>query len=287
MTNEFFFEELHTDNFFMKYKVNKVLFQGKSAFQTVDIIETKDLGRMLINDGIVMVSEKDEFIYHDMISHIPLFTHPHPKKVLVIGGGDGGTAREVLRHSSVEKCTMVEIDEMVVNACREFLPQMSCSFKEPRLELLIADGVEYMATTNEKFDVILVDSTDPIGPSQPLFGAAFYQDVFRCLEEQGIVVSQAESIFYNGEVQTELLSILSEIFPVRSLYNYQNLTYPGSPWSFSFASKGPHPLGNFDPVRVDSCGLQFCYYNKLVHIGAFALPSFQWDKVKQYLSSEG
>ena len=159
------------------YKVKKSLFQGKSEFQKVDVVDTYDLGKMLFNDNLVMISEKDEFVYHDMITHVPLFTHPNPKNVLVIGGGDGGSLREVLRHSSVEKCTMVEIDEMVVNACKEHIPQTACAFSDPRAELIIDDGLKFVKETKEKFDVIIVDSTDPGGPSTLLFGDEFYQNV--------------------------------------------------------------------------------------------------------------
>ena len=285
MENQQSIEEAHPYHFSMKYQVDEVLFQGQSDFQRVDVVRTKGLGAMLLNDGLVMISEKDEFIYHDMIAHVPLFTHPHPKKVLVIGGGDGGTAREVLRHPSVERCVMVEIDSMVVEACREHIPQTSKSLDNPKLELLIEDGVRYMAEGEETFDVILVDSTDPIGPAQPLFGAEFYEDVERRLTEEGIVVAQGESIFDGSEMQEQLLAILNKTFSVTGLYNYNNLTYPGGFWSFVLGSKGPHPLHDFDERRVSRSGLEFQYYNPLVHRGAFALPTFQRKKVEKYLSS--
>ena len=159
MYSNLYVEEKMEDKYALKFKVNKVLFSGKSPFQTVDVVETELLGKMLLNDGLIMVTEKDEFVYHDMIAHVPMFTHPNPKKVLVIGGGDGGTAREVLRHKGVERCVMVEIDEMVVNACKEHIPQTSSALSDPRLELIIGDGIKYVKETKEKFDVILVDST--------------------------------------------------------------------------------------------------------------------------------
>src|SRR5690606_20146847 len=137
------------------------------------VVDTELLGRMLLNDSLVMVTEKDEAIYHEMMAHVPLSVHPRPKRVLIIGGGDGGTAREVLRHDRVERCVMVEIDEAVVRACRSELTQTGRAFENPRLELIIGDGVEYANNCNEQFDVILVDSTDPIGPATPLFGTDF------------------------------------------------------------------------------------------------------------------
>ncbi len=194
-------EEVFKDFYAHKYKVERTLFSGKSAFQTVDVVETRGHGKMLLNDGLVMVSERDEFVYHDMISHVPLFVHPNPKKVLIIGGGDGGTAREAARHPGVERVVQVEIDAMVVDACKEHIPQTAVGYENEKVELLIDDGVKYMAETTETFDVILVDSTDPIGPAKPLFGEEFYSNVARVLSDNGIVVSQGESPFLEADTQ--------------------------------------------------------------------------------------
>lgn len=283
MHSNLYVEEFHKDLFGLRFKVDQVLFSGKSDFQTVDVVQTRGHGKMLLNDGLIMVTEKDEFIYHDMITHVPLFVHPNPKNVLVIGGGDGGTAREVLRHKSVEKCVMVEIDEMVVNACREHIPQTSSELNNPKLELVIGDGVQYVKDTKEKFDVILVDSTDPIGPAQPLFGIEFYQDIYKCLNEDGIVVSQGESPFYEEKMQNKLLDILNQTFPLVSIYNFSNLTYPGGYWSFTFASKGLHPVKDFSKERVVNSGLKFEYYNEDLHCASFCLPSFMKNRVSKYL----
>ena len=274
MHSELWIEEKFEDFLGLRIKVEEVLFSGKSEFQSVDVVQTKAHGKMLLNDGLIMVTERDEFAYHDMISHVPLFVHPNPKNVLVIGGGDGGTAREVLRHSNVEKCTMVEIDGMVVDACREHIPQTSCAFENPKLNLIIGDGVEFVRDTQEKFDVIIVDSTDPIGPAQPLFGEAFYRDVYNCLSDDGIVVSQGESSWYAMDIQRSLLNVLNNVFEHNYLYSFSNLTYPGGLWSFTFASKRYHPVNDFEPARVKQSELDFEYYNEGVHSGAFALPSF-------------
>jgi len=274
MHSDLWVEEKFQDFLGLKFKVEKVLFSGKSEFQTVDVVETKGHGKMLLNDGLIMVTERDEFAYHDMITHVPLFVHPAPKNVLVIGGGDGGTAREVLRHKGVEKCTMVEIDAMVVDACREYIPQTSKDLDHEKMQLIIGDGVEFVKQTAEKFDVIIVDSTDPIGPAQPLFGEAFYQDVFNCLTDDGIVVSQGESSWYAMDIQQSLLTVLNAVFPQNYLYSFSNLTYPGGLWSFTFASKQYHPVNDFDEQRVAASGLDFQYYNQALHSAAFALPSF-------------
>ena len=230
-----------------------------------------------------MNSERDEFVYHDMMAHVPLFLHPDAKKVLVIGGGDGGTAREVLRHKSVEKCTMVEIDGVVVEACREHIKQCSCELDNARLDLIIGDGVKFVKETKEKFDVILIDSTDPIGPAQPLFGEDFYQDVYNCLSDDGIVVAQGESPFYIGEMQVTLLKLLNKLFPVATIYNFSNLTYPGGLWSFTFGSKKYHPTKDFNAGRVKESGLDFQYYNEQIHMGSFAIPSFQRKNLEEFI----
>lgn len=283
MHSNLWIEERFQDFYGMKFKVEKTLFSGKSEFQTVDVVETRGHGRMLLNDGLVMVTEKDEFVYHDMITHVPMFVHPNPVNVLIIGGGDGGTAREVIRHPSVKKCVMVEIDEMVVNACKEFIPQTASALTDSRIELLIEDGVKYVKETKEKFDVILVDSTDPIGPATPLFGVDFYKDVFRILKDDGIVVSQGESPFFAHETQTSLVSILNNIFKKVMVYNFSNLTYPGGLWSFTFATKGLHPINDFNEERVAASGLDFEYYNAAIHKGAFNLPEFQRKNLAQFI----
>jgi len=286
MNSELWIEEKLEDFLGLRMRVEKVLFSGKSPFQSVDVVETRGHGKMLLNDGLIMVTEKDEFIYHDMITHVPLFVHPSPKKVLVIGGGDGGTAREVIRHPGVEKCVMVEIDEMVVNACIEHIPQTSCELKNPKVELIISDGVKYVedaVKNGETFDVILVDSTDPIGPAQPLFGIEFYKNIYKALSPEGIVVSQGESPFYQIKMQNKLVEILNETFPIVSIYNFNNLTYPGGLWSFTFGSKKYHPLRDFDESRVEKSELSFEYYNKEIHRGAFAIPTFMKKRLSQWL----
>lgn len=283
MKSNVWVEEMIDDKIGLRFKIERTLFSGKSDFQYVDVVETTALGKMLLNDGLIMITEKDEFVYHDMISHVPLFIHPEPKNVLVIGGGDGGTAREVLRHKNVEKCTMVEIDKMVVDACREHIPQTSSALDDPRMNLLFEDGVTYVKNTKEKYDVILVDSTDPIGPATPLFGEEFYQDVFSCLSDDGIVVSQGESPWHEMKMQKVLMQILHKIFPKVRIYNFSNLTYPGGLWSFTYASKGLHPIKDFNEYRVMESELKFDYYTPAIHRGAFALPQFQLDRIGEYI----
>ncbi len=272
MKSELWIEERHQDFFATRYRVERTLFCEQSDYQEVLVVESKGYGRMLFNDGLVMVSEKDEFIYHEMIAHVPLYLHPHPQRVLVIGGGDGGTVREVARHPSVGHCTLVEIDEVVVRASKEFLPSMSCGFDNPKVEVIIGDGVKFVKETQETFDVIIIDSTDPIGPSEPLFGAAFYSTVDQALSPGGIVVAQGESPFLEPEIQSDLHKTLSKQFRWATFYNYTNLTYPGGLWSFAYASRDIHPATDSYRQEVKKRGLSHRFYNADVHRGAFLLP---------------
>ena len=274
------FEERH-ENRSLGFRLKQRLFCGQSDFQKVEVVETRELGHLLANDGMIMVTEKDEFIYHDMISHVPLYTHPEPENVLVIGGGDGGTVREALKHRSVKKITMVEIDRMVVEVSRKYIPQTSSQLKNPKVNLIIDDGIEFMKKSHERFDVIIVDSSEPMGPATPLFSLDFYKDVHQHLNDGGIVVSQGESPHYDMEMQKVLVRILSQVFPRVHLYNYCNMTYPGGLWSFGFASKGLCPLKDFDPRRVQQ---KFQYYSPDVHYGSFLLPQFVLDAHKGFLS---
>ena len=265
-----------------RYRVLETLFSDQSEYQKVDIIHTAGHGKMLFIDGMAMISERDEFIYHDMITHVPLFVHPNPNRVLIIGGGDGGTAREVLRHERVSSCWMIEIDGMVVEACKQHIPLTAQAFDNPKLKLMIEDGVKFMAETNEKFDVIIIDSTDPIAHAAPLFGEAFYANVYRVLNDNGLVVAQGESSYHEPGHQTTILKSIAKSFPKVYMYNYANMTYPAGPWSFMLGSKGPSPLKDLDKERAAE--LTCKYYNPEIHAAAFALAQFQKDRFGAYLS---
>lgn len=263
-------EENYKEGLSFRLGLRKKLFEGQSEFQKVEVFESTHHGRVLLNDGAFMLSERDERIYHEMMAHVPLNVHPKAECVLIIGGGDGGTAREVLRHPGVKKCVMVEIDTMVVEACRKFIPQTAVAFADERLELRIEDGVKFMRESKDQFDVILIDSTDPNGAAQPLFGLEFYQDVAARLAPGGIVVAQGESVFYEQEMQATLLKIAASLFPCTSAFNFTNMTYPGGLWSFMWASRGPHPLHDCRPNVMNTF-----YYNEGTHRAAFQLPEFQ------------
>jgi len=256
------------------------LFAGTSEFQKVEVFESTHHGRVLLNDGCFMLSERDERIYHEMMAHAPMAVHPSARRVLIVGGGDGGTAREILRHSQVERCVMVEIDAMVVEACRKFIPVTTSALDDPRLDLKIADGVAFMRDSQEQFDLILIDSTDPSGAAEPLFGPEFYADVARRLAPDGIVVAQGESVFYESATQAKLMQIASEQFSIVSPFNFTNMTYPGGLWSFLWASRTRHPLKDLRALPQE---LKMFYYSEGIHRAAFALPQFQREALQSWI----
>ncbi|RLF29149.1 MAG: spermidine synthase [Thermoplasmata archaeon] len=265
--------------------VGDPLFRKQSPYQKVEIYDTYAYGRMLALDHMVMCTEKDEYAYHEMIAHVPMLTHPDPKRALIIGGGDGGVARELLRHDGLDEVVMVEIDETVIEASRKYLPSLSSAFDHPKLQLVIDDGVKYVKECNDNsFDVIIVDSNDPVGPAGGLFTEEFYKNVYRCLNENGIMITQSESPTFNSKVFKELYNCYRRIFGMNNVYCYLVFipTYPTGMWSFSYCSKGKiHPLKDFDSEKarsfVEKHSLK--YYNEKVHQAAFALPTF----VKQLL----
>ena len=277
-------EERHRDYYGTRFRCEKVLFSGKSKYQHIDVIQTKAHGKMLLNDGIVMLSEKDEFVYHEMMAHVPLFVHPKPETVLIIGGGDGGVATEVLRHKSVKRCTLVEIDQMVIDVAQKYFQNISMSFKNPKLQLRVQDGVQFVETTDQKFDVALVDSTDPFGPAKGLFSESFYKNIFNLLKEDGLLVVQAESPFFEMETQKYILESLKSVFPFIYLYNYSNTVYPGGLWSFAFASKKYHPIVDFQKEKWGQVRWNLSYYNEGIHSAAFSQPEFVKRELKKYLS---
>ncbi len=257
----------------------EVFFDVQSPYQRVRIIESYKYGMMLALDDMVMTTINDEFHYHEMISHVPMFAHGNAKNILVIGAGDGGTVREILRHPGVEKVTMVEIDGEVINACKEFLPTIAAAFDNPKLTLIVGDGIDFAKTTKEKYDIIIVDGSDPVGPAEGLFSVSFYQNCYDALNETGILIAQGESPKFNEKAFTELNHTLQDLFgtdkaPV-SLFFVP--TYPTGMWSFQYGIKGDIDVKN--PKNIDQIdafteaqGLR--YYNSDIHKGSFATPNF-------------
>ena len=280
---DLWYTEKHSDNVGITMKVARTLFSGKSEFQQLDILETLEYGKMMLLDGLVMVTERDEFVYHDMITHPALFTHPDPRNVLVIGGGDGGSIREIVRHPQVELAVLCEIDGLVIEKSIEFLPSMACEIggNNPRVKLHVDDGLAYIRDHQNAFDIILVDSTDPIGPAVGLFEKDFYQLVFAALKDDGIMVAQSESPFYHADIQKNMYANLRAVFPLVEMYQAFIPTYPSGLWSFAFASKKYHPVRDFDRQRAAGRDFHTRYYNEDLHLGAFMLPTFARDNIAQ------
>jgi spermidine synthase len=271
------FEETLYPSVHQGFAVARVLYDGCSAHQHIRVLENQVLGRVLVLDGVVQTTEADEFVYHEMLTHVPLFAHGRAKRVLIIGGGDGGILREVLRHD-VEKAVMVELDEAVVKVCREHMPKLSAgAFEDPRAELVIGDGARYVAETSERFDVIISDSTDPVGPAEVLFGDTFYGNCRRCLKEGGVFVAQNGVPFFQGAEVTTSRERLSRLFPDVTFYVAAVPTYYGGFMTLAWAALDPAlrrpPAGEL-ARRVAASGLRFRYYNADIHEAAFALPSF-------------
>lgn len=263
------------EGFAQTYRVDEVLFDTQSAYQRVRVIRTPMFGRMLILDDAVQTSEADEFCYHEMLAHPPMVTHPQPKRVLIIGGGDGGLLEEVLKHP-VERVVMVEIDRVVVDATLQWIPQIpKAAFQDPRTELRIEDGFAYVRGCPERFDVALVDSTDPQGPSVPLFGEAFYGDLYRVLADDGVLAVQSGSPLYQADLIAQVRRSLRAHFPVVRTYLCCVPSYPGVLWTFTLASKRADPL-DISPEAVDRrvAGFGLQYYTGLQHHAALNPPPF-------------
>lgn len=273
---ELWYSEQHTDNVRFSIKVDKHLFTGQSEFQRIDVFKSKEFGTFFTLDGLMMVTEKDEFIYHDMIVHVALATNPKIKNVLVIGAGDGGTVRELTRYPSIEKIDMVEIDKMVVDVCREYLPLTASKLDEPRVQLYFEDGLKFVRFKENAYDLIIVDSTDPFGPGEGLFTKEFYGNCYKALTEDGILVNQHENPYYDSYAQSmqRAHKRIREFFPICRVYQAHIPTYPSGHWLFGFASKKYDPLTNFDGKEWRTLGLKTKYYNTEIHKGCFALPTY-------------
>jgi spermidine synthase len=249
-------------------QVDRVLHEERTPFQHLAVLETRAFGRMLVLDNIIQTTEKDEFVYHEMIAHVPLCSHPSPRRVLIIGGGDGGTMREVLRHP-VEEVHLVEIDQRVVEAARNFLPTLSAGMDDPRGRVIIVDGLQHVKEYKDYYDLVIVDSTDPIGPAVGLFSVDFYRDVHNALRADGMVVAQTESPFFNAELVPKIVARIRANFPLTRLYLGVVPTYPGGMWTFTAGSKRHDPA---EPVRGVTGELR--YYSSAVHRASFVLPPY-------------
>ena len=258
-------------------QVREHLYDGRSAFQRLQVLDTVPFGRMLVLDDACQTSVADDYIYHEMLVHVPMMAHPDPRRVLVIGGGDGGALRRVLDYP-VEKATLVEIDGEVVRVSRELLPSIAGdAFDHPKGELIIGDGVQYLRETTEHFDVILVDSTDPVGPAVDLFNEEFYRNVRRAIGDNGIIVTQSGSPLVMLDELIDAVERMRAVFPIVKTYLCGIPIYPGVLWSFTAASNTIDP-SNVDPARIaqrlQANGKPTGWYTPALHRAAFALPNY-------------
>lgn len=274
LKTQWFYENI-IRGYSLGYKIKEKLFSGKSQYQKMEIFETEGHGKLFTLDNIVMLTEKDEFVYHEMISHIPLCIHPSPKNVLVIGGGDGGTIREVVKHEIVENAILCEIDKMVVEESKKFLPFTSSQLENPKVKVVYNDGFIYLREHKNYFDVILVDSTDPIGEGEKLFSDSFYKLCYSALKEDGILVFQSETPVYNDNFIKDIFNnIIKKYFKIAKLYLAHIPMYPGGMWSFILGSKKYHPINDLIEERAEKISKITNYYNKDIHRASFMLPNF-------------
>jgi spermidine synthase len=270
---ELWMTEFQTKNLGLTTRIKETLYSGKSNFQDIAVVESEQFGRMLVLDGVYQTSIFDEFVYHEMIAHIPLFTHPNPKNVLVIGGGDGGSIREVVKHPTVEKAVMVEIDGLVVEVSKKYLPEIAEAMitNHPKLDLRIDDGLKHIAEIEDHYDVIIVDCSDPIGPGEGLFTYEFYKNVNKALKADGIFVQQTESPFIHTELIQRAWKDISSLFPITRLYLAPIPLYPSGTHCFTLGSKVHDPL-TLDTGKMTELNTR--YHNKDIQKSCFALPNF-------------
>lgn len=276
METELWYTEKQTKNHGITTKVKRTLYHDQSEYQKLEVLETVEFGNMLVLDGMVMTTDRDEFVYHEMITHVAMNTHPNPKHVLVVGGGDGGAIREILRYPSVERAVLAEIDVKVIEASKTYFPKIACGFDDPRVEIQVTDGIRHIQENKDQYDVILVDSTEPVGPAVGLFQKPFYEGIFEALKEDGIMVAQTESPWFNQDLIRQVFRDIRDTFLIARLYTASIPTYPSGLWSFTIGSK------KYDPMKVDPSSLKKFdtrYYRPEIHHSLFKLPQFVLDLI--------
>ena len=279
---EMWFHDEHTDNVKLAIRVDYQVFSAQSEIQRIDVLESKEFGKILVVDGDLMLTEKDEFIYHEMISHVPMAVHPQVEKILVIGGGDGGVVRELAKYDTVEQIDVVEADPLLVEVCRKYFPQMACSLNDPRVHVYHEDGLRFIRSKSDAYDLIIIDSPNPFGAGEGLFTKEFYGNCFNALHEDGIMINQHESPFYKEEAfQCQRMhKRIIESFPISRIYQAHIPSYPSGHWLFGFASKRYHPIHDMDGIQWKLRGIQTKYYLPRLHEGVFALPAYVEELVQ-------
>ena len=277
---ELWYSEQHTPHVKLSIQVNEHLHSSQSEFQRIDVLDTIEFGKVLTLDGVVMLTEKDEFIYHEMITHIPLAVNPDIKKILVIGAGDGGTVSQLIRYSHIEKIDVVEIDQEVVEVCRQYF-DIAKSFDDKRVTLFYEDGLKFVRTVHNEYDLVIVDSTDPFGPGEGLFTKEFYGNCFKALNDTGILINQHESPYYHDDALAMIRAHrkIASTFPIAKVYQVHIPSYPSGHWLFGFASKLYEP--DIDVEKWNDLNITTKYYNTKLHRGCFQLPNYVIDMLER------
>lgn len=273
---ELWFSEFHAPDVKHSIRVNKHLYSRQSDYQQIDIFDTPEFGKVLSLNGNVMLTERDEFIYDEMITHVPMAVHPNIQDVLVIGAGDGGVVKELCRYESIQNIDLVEMDDMVVEACRQYLPENASRLDDKRVHMYFDNALRFIRRKKAQYDLIIVDSTDPFGPSEGYFTREFYGICYNALKDDGIMVNQQGSPFYRHDAEAMQRSHkrIVSTFPISRVYQAHIPTYAAGYWLFGFASKKYHPVDDMDVERWKSYHLGTKYYTTRLHVGAFYLPAF-------------
>ena len=273
---ELWFSEMHTPSVKFSIKVDRQLCCEQSKYQRIEIFSSPEFGRFLTLDGFMMLTEKDEFIYHEMITHVPMAVHPHAENILVIGAGDGGVARELAKYPQIKRIDVAEIDNEVVRLCKAFLPKTAVGFEDSRVNIFYEDGLKFVRGKENTYDIVIVDSTDPFGPGEGLFSKEFYGNCFSALKDDGILINQHESPFYEKDaaIVKRAHKRIVQSFNTSRVYQAHIPTYPSGHWLFGFASKGLHPTKNLNAAKWKALKIHTRYYNTNLHKGAFFLPNY-------------
>lgn len=280
---DLWFSEFHAPDVKHSIRVTRHLYSQKSNYQQIDVFDTPEFGRVLTLDGNVMLTERDEFIYDEMITHVPMSVHPNIRNILVIGAGDGGVVKELTRYSNVEKIDLVEMDPQVVEVCRTYLPENASKLDDERVCIYFDNALRFIRKRHSAYDLIIVDSTDPFGPSEGYFTREFYDICYNALRDDGIMVNQQGSPFYQHDADAMKRSHqrIVSTFPISRVYQAHIPTYAAGYWLFGFASKRYHPIDDFNSQKWAALNLNTRYYTTRLHIGSFYLPAFLEQMLKE------
>ncbi|OUP49047.1 polyamine aminopropyltransferase [Lachnoclostridium sp. An181] len=279
---DMWFSDEHTENVKLSFRIERQLFSAQSEYQRIDVLDSTEFGKIIVVDGDLTLTEKDEFIYHEMITHVPMAVHPCVRKVLVIGGGDGGVVRELIKYDEIESIDVVEMDPLLVEICRKYIPEITCSLNDDRVTIYHEDGLRFIRSKSNEYDLIIIDSPNPFGSGEGLFTKEFYGNCYNALHEDGIMINQNESPFYEEEAfQCQRMhKRILESFPISRVYQAHLPSYPSGHWLFGFASKKYHPIDDLDGVAWKLKGIDTRYYVPRLHAGVFMLPAYVEEILK-------